>query len=315
MPFASSSRTARAGPPSSMRRPARAPSSSRRASAQARRRGLPRGHGRRGARQRADSLLDGQPRGHRRDDGLRDGHRQGRCPHDRPRGAARGAWRGITRRSAAPGVTAPSSAVLMHSFVDRKIHEFFHERDYPDPPSSWRMSTPCSPSGPSPRAPSEKERARSRRLREGPGEARHSRRRDRVDGRRGHARRRPRLAGPYVVQREHKLLQLQVIARFAVSHGCRMVHLVRHFGDQEDSGEPCGICDVCAPDAASRPPSASPERQPSISSDLERILAALSRERRPGDWQAPPRDLPGIGDAGSPLLRAPARRPGARGHS
>jgi DNA topoisomerase-3 len=27
-----------------------------------------------------------------------------------------------------------------------------------------------------------------------------------------------------------------------------MLHLVRHFGDREDSGEPCGICDVCAPE-------------------------------------------------------------------
>jgi DNA topoisomerase-3 len=27
-----------------------------------------------------------------------------------------------------------------------------------------------------------------------------------------------------------------------------MLHLVRHFGDQEDSGEPCGLCDICAPD-------------------------------------------------------------------
>jgi DNA topoisomerase-3 len=34
--------------------------------------------------------------------------------------------------------------------------------------------------------------------------------------------------------------------RFAGAHGCRMLHLVRHFGDQEDSGQPCGICDVCA---------------------------------------------------------------------
>ncbi len=27
----------------------------------------------------------------------------------------------------------PSSAILLHSFVDRKTHEFFHDRDYPDP--------------------------------------------------------------------------------------------------------------------------------------------------------------------------------------
>jgi DNA topoisomerase-3 len=26
-----------------------------------------------------------------------------------------------------------------------------------------------------------------------------------------------------------------------------MIALVRHFGDSEDSGEPCGHCDVCAP--------------------------------------------------------------------
>ncbi len=30
---------------------------------------------------------------------------------------------------------------------------------------------------------------------------------------------------------------------------CRMVRLVRHFGDRDDD-QPCGICDVCAPDTA-----------------------------------------------------------------
>ncbi len=37
------------------------------------------------------------------------------------------------------------------------------------------------------------------------------------------------------------------MTRFAESHGCRMLHLVQHFGDQEDDGQPCGLCDVCAP--------------------------------------------------------------------
>jgi len=31
--------------------------------------------------------------------------------------------------------------------------------------------------------------------------------------------------------------------------GCRMVRLVRHFGDRDDD-QPCRICDVCAPRAA-----------------------------------------------------------------
>ncbi|HYQ91729.1 MAG TPA: HRDC domain-containing protein, partial [Candidatus Competibacteraceae bacterium] len=51
----------------------------------------------------------------------------------------------------------------------------------------------------------------------------------------------------YQAQCEHKLMQLEQITRFAQAHECRMLHLVRHFGDQEDSGEPCGVCDSCTP--------------------------------------------------------------------
>jgi DNA topoisomerase-3 len=54
---------------------------------------------------------------------------------------------------------------------------------------------------------------------------------------------------PYLAQRDHKLSQLDQMVRCAEAHGCRMLHLVRHFGDQEDSGKPCGICDVCDPEA------------------------------------------------------------------
>ncbi|HEY8019819.1 MAG TPA: HRDC domain-containing protein, partial [Thermoanaerobaculia bacterium] len=59
---------------------------------------------------------------------------------------------------------------------------------------------------------------------------------------------RPGWQASYVAQREHKLAQLADMSRYAESHGCRMLHLVRHFGDREDSGEPCGLCDVCAAD-------------------------------------------------------------------
>jgi DNA topoisomerase-3 len=43
------------------------------------------------------------------------------------------ASRDTIRRSAAPGATAPRGAVLHARYVDRKTHEFFHERDYPEP--------------------------------------------------------------------------------------------------------------------------------------------------------------------------------------
>ncbi|MEZ5582998.1 MAG: HRDC domain-containing protein [Candidatus Competibacteraceae bacterium] len=52
---------------------------------------------------------------------------------------------------------------------------------------------------------------------------------------------------PYQDQCQHKLSQLDLITQFARAYGCRMLHLVQHFGDQEDDGRPCGLCDVCAP--------------------------------------------------------------------
>ena len=79
---------------------------------------------------------------------------------------------------------------------------------------------------------------------------------------------------PYLAQRQHKLDQLGDITRCAEAHGCRMLHLVQHFGDQEDSGKPCGVCDACAPAACVvrrfRRPTLDEERR------LARILGELS---------------------------------------
>jgi DNA topoisomerase-3 len=57
-----------------------------------------------------------------------------------------------------------------------------------------------------------------------------------------------------------------------------MLSLVRHFGDQEDSGRSCGQCDVCAPGSSLvhrfRPPT------PEESQVIRRMVEAL--RRRPG---------------------------------
>ncbi len=54
-----------------------------------------------------------------------------------------------------------------------------------------------------------------------------------------------------------------------------MLYLVQHFGDQEDNGEPCGVCDVCAPESCTvhrfEPPGLSEVRL------LEAILDALGQ--------------------------------------
>jgi DNA topoisomerase III len=140
----------------------------------------------------------------------------------------------------------PSRAVLMHHFVDRKTHEFFLDRDYPDAAVLEKIT---------------------RALRDEPQDSEAVRRRARISMddfekaleklwihggvkgvpedqlTRGH----DQWKAPYAAQRRLREEQLALVAKFAESHGCRMVSLVRHFGDQEDTGKPCGQCDVCAP--------------------------------------------------------------------
>jgi superfamily II DNA helicase RecQ len=66
--------------------------------------------------------------------------------------------------------------------------------------------------------------------------------------------------------------------RYTQSSGCRMLGLVRHFGDYADAQQRCGICDFCAPDesiAQSFRPASDAERKAA-----GRILAALKKSGR-----------------------------------
>ncbi len=169
----------------------------------------------------------------------------------------------------------PSRAILMHSFVDRKTHEFFHERDYPEPAVLERIVRLLRRR---PEASDEVGRRSDmddRQVRQGAREA--------VDPRRGRGRRRRlgeprqgRLAASYSAQRRHKLAELEQVIRFTNGHLCRMLHLVRYFGDQEDSGEACGLCDVCAPAACIARRFREPSRGEHAA--IERILGALAKD-------------------------------------
>jgi len=142
----------------------------------------------------------------------------------------------------------PSRAILLYSFADRRTHEFFHGRDYPEVhvlEEIWRSLT------------AEPQAIDRLRRRSGLDEEVFDKAFEklwihggaRVDAEEQAVRGEAGWVAPYVAQREHKLAQLAQIARLPESHSCRMLHLVRHFGDQEDDGRACGSCDICAPEA------------------------------------------------------------------
>ncbi|HEV7517804.1 MAG TPA: HRDC domain-containing protein, partial [Thermoanaerobaculia bacterium] len=166
----------------------------------------------------------------------------------------------------------PSRALLLYSFADRRNHEFFHGRDYPDPEVLEKIFSALG-TEPLPAAKLRKkaglddeifERALEKLWIHGgavldPEE----------NATRGAAGWRPL----YRAQRDHKLAQLEQMTRYAEGHGCRMLALVHHFGDREDKGGACGLCDVCAPEGCTvrrlRPPT------PAEKLAILRILTAL----------------------------------------
>lgn len=169
----------------------------------------------------------------------------------------------------------PSRAILMHSFVDRRTHEYFFERDYPDPALlsalfSLLSERPLTKDALAPRLTSDREefdKVLEKLWVHGGAIVDHE---DEV--RRGT----DEFLPDYIAQRRHKQESLAKMARYAEGHECRMLLLVRHFGDQEDDGTPCGMCDVCAPDACVGKKFREPTAAETAA--ISKILAALGRE-------------------------------------
>ena len=167
---------------------------------------------------------------------------------------------------------APSRAVLLHSFVDTKTHEFFFDRDYPAPEVLAKIHKAIRADG----IAATELAARSRvgadlfdkaleKLWLHGGAVLGANQvvtRGAADWRSGYDR-----------QRAHKREQLSKMRRYAETASCRMLQLVGHFGDQQDSGTPCGLCDVCAP-GTSEATSFRPATAPEIAAAI-RILEAL----------------------------------------
>ncbi len=140
---------------------------------------------------------------------------------------------------------APSRAILMHEYQDRFTHDWFFERDYPEPKvlqkifdclgerpqSKEKVEEQCGLAGEAFDIAMEKlwihEGAvidYAENLTRG------------VDG----------WVESYLAQREHKMAQFERMLSYCEVASCRMVALVRYFGDTAaDASKRCGHCDFC----------------------------------------------------------------------
>ena len=141
---------------------------------------------------------------------------------------------------------APSRTILMHSYADRRTHDFFFERDYPDVTILDGIFGRL-------RAEPVEKAALQHQVRMDPDAFDKALEKLWIHGgalvdfaenvSRGHDHWRE----PYIAQGDQKKQQLDLMLRYAESSECRMAALVRHFGDLADARKACGICDFCAP--------------------------------------------------------------------
>ncbi len=142
----------------------------------------------------------------------------------------------------------PSRAILMHSYADRHTHDFFFERDYPEPKVLdqifGRLTTEARP-----RQLVEAETKLGADLFEKALEKLWMHSGAVIDSADNITRGTTDWRESYSAQGDHKQQQIEQTIRFAQSSQCRMSSLIQHFGDTADSRKPCGICDFCAPQA------------------------------------------------------------------
>jgi DNA topoisomerase-3 len=172
---------------------------------------------------------------------------------------------------------APARAVLMHAYADRFTHDFFFDRDYPDvsvidsiyarlsqQPLPKELLKPVSRLDPD-----VFDKALEKLWIHGGAL---------IDAEENVRRGSDSWRDLYVTQAEHKLQQIEQMIRYTQASECRMLGLVRHFGDYEDARKRCGICDFCAPEnciAQSFRPASDGERKAA-----GHILAALAKSGR-----------------------------------
>ena len=138
----------------------------------------------------------------------------------------------------------PSKAILLHGWADRKTHEFFLERDYPKPSLLSSLFSALS-DHPLPFQELASVIPGDSQIAEKAIEKLWTYNGVRFDSDENAFRGDPGWEAPYLEQRSFRYSQLDLATEFTRSQDCRMLDLVRHFGDLEDTLRPCGLCDNC----------------------------------------------------------------------
>lgn len=143
----------------------------------------------------------------------------------------------------------PSRAILMHSYADRRTHDFFHQRDYPDLAILDKIAAKLAAR---PRLADdlrddleldadvfsralEKLAAHHGAVIDYEGNV--------TAGSREWRR-------TYAAQSSFHEQQIEKVMRYAEGGRCRMGALIEHFGDVDDAARRCNLCDFCAPGEA-----------------------------------------------------------------
>ncbi len=163
----------------------------------------------------------------------------------------------------------PSRTVLLYSFADRKMHDFFLERDYPVATELARVARLLTPDFQMPdllrqrlKMDAETFDKSVEKLASQGAAATDQAGNVRATGNQ-------HWQSGYERQVQHRRSQIDSMQQFAETQQCRMTALIRHFGDTADSTRPCGHCDFCSPTSTTAQSFAAP------SVDQERHLRAI----------------------------------------
>jgi ATP-dependent DNA helicase RecQ len=167
----------------------------------------------------------------------------------------------------------PSRTILLHSFADRKMHDFFLERDYPAANELSRVVRLLHEDFQQPEDLRRRlkmdlesfERIADKLVAQGAASF------DISGNIRATGEKNWRTG--YDAQLAFRRAQIDAMARYAETPQCRMSALIQHFGDTADGLRPCGHCDFCSPERATaqtfRAPTPQEDRQ------LRAVLDAL----------------------------------------